>query len=130
MAPGETGVWLKSDTAGLWPAGVIGLLGERLSGLGALLRSAILEPARAPAPAAAAPAPAAAAVSGDGVLMRRGAGASARGIEPLVGAGAPALSANGFSKVLVGIGSPAFSSESLWDGCTAAWLPNGFAGLF
>lgn len=117
MVPEETGVWLNSDTAGLWPAGVIGLLGERLSGMGALLRSAIFEPARAPAPA---PAPAAAAVSGDGVLMRRGAGASARGIVALVGAGAPALSANGFSEVVVWIGSPAFSSKSLCDGCTAA----------
>ena len=115
MAPEETGVWLNSDTAGLWPAGVIDLLGERLSGMGALLRSAIFEPARAPAPA-----PAAAAVSGDGVLMRRGAGASARGIVALAGAGAPALSANGFSEVVVWIGSPAFSSKSLCDGCTAA----------
>ena len=89
MAPGDIGVWLNSDTAGLWPAGVIGLLGVRLSGLGAFVRSAISAPARAPTPAAA--------VSGDGVLIRRGAGASARGTEPLVGLGAPVLSANGFS---------------------------------
>lgn len=115
IAPGETGVWLNSDAAGLWLAGVIARFGVRLSGLGASLRSPSLAPAAAPATAAT---PAAAAASGLGVLIRRGAGASARGIEPL--GGAPALSAKGFSEALLWIGRPIFSSDNLRDGVTAA----------
>ncbi len=117
IAPGETGVWLNSDAAGLWLAGVTARFAVRLSGLGASLRSASLAPAAAPATAAA---PAAATASGLGVLIRKGAGASARGIEPLVGGGAPALSAKGFSEALLWIGRPTFSSDNLRDGVMAA----------